>query len=304
MEDRLRKFAQVVDSGSFSQAAIALHISQPALTTAVKKLERELGAVLLMRQAKRLTLTAAGDIAYQAAKSLNSRVYNLRYELTRLAQQRPVIRLGLIDSIADILAGEHQGFAALRQAADLSVVINNSTQLTLATVKEQLEAAIIVGGVDDLPKMLTATFLGQESLTLVVHPAEQRRYRQFLSDGRLPNFLSYNSGSHSHHLIAGLLSEIGISAEPTFYSTSPEVMLKMVLSRQGAAVLPFAMVEAWLEKSSLISVTPGSGDLSRPIYAIRLQDRMLPQALEDTFSTASSLLDQLMRRANQHFSGK
>jgi DNA-binding transcriptional LysR family regulator len=299
MEDRLRKFAQVVDSGSFSQAATVLHISQPALTTAVKKLERELSAVLLERQAKRLKLTAAGEIAYRAAKSLNTRVLNLRYQLADLVGQKPLVRLGLTDSMADILASEEQGFAVLKQTTDLSVVINNSSQLISATAREQLEAAIIIGGTTDTPATLAVTALGQEPLALVVHPADRQPYERFLGTGRLPNFLSYNTGSHSQYLIEKMLAEHSIIAEPAFYSTSPEVMLKMALSRQGVAVLPYAMVKQYLIDKTLVSVSPGPGVLTRPIYAIQLANRLLPEALEQTLVTASTALERLMTEASR-----
>jgi DNA-binding transcriptional LysR family regulator len=299
MEDRLRKFARVVDNGSFSKAALGLHISQPALTSAVKKLERELGVVLLERQAKHLTMTSAGEKAYQAAKRLNIQVANLHQELTDLANLKPLIRLGLIDSVAAIMASEAQGFAALKQATDLSVIVNNSHQLTLATVKEQLEAAIIIGGTANTPSALEVTMLGKEPLVLVVNPADQDQYRRYLKAGRLPNFLSYNTGSHSQHLIQKALAGYGVRTEPSFYSTSPEVMFKMVLSRQGAAVLPFAMVKPQLSDGLLVGINPKSNTLNRPIYAIRLRHRLLPEVLEQTFSATRTALDRLTEEARQ-----
>lgn len=299
MEDRLRKFAQVVDSGSFSQGAKVLHISQPALTTAVKKLERELGAVLLERQARRLELTTAGEIVYRTAKNLNVRILNLRDELAELAQQRPLVRLGLIDSIADILASEEQGFAILKQATELSVVVNNSSQLALATAREELEAAIIIGDTTDTPGILALTPLGREPLSLVVHPADQQPYERFLQTGRLPNFLSYNIGSHSHALIKTALADHGIIVEPAFYSTSPEVMLKMVLSQQGTAILPYAMVKQHLLSKTLVSINPGPDVLSRPIYAIQLMNRVLPETLEQTFTITATALEGLMAEADK-----
>ena len=48
MDERLKKFVQLVDSGSYTQASRQLHISQPALSVAIGKLERELHASLLV----------------------------------------------------------------------------------------------------------------------------------------------------------------------------------------------------------------------------------------------------------------
>jgi DNA-binding transcriptional LysR family regulator len=231
---------------------------------------------------------------------MNTQILNLRHELAALSGQKPIVRFGLIDSIADILASEAQGFAALKQLTDLSVVINNSSQLISVTAKEQLEAAIIVGGTTDTPDTLSLIPLGQEPLALVVHPADQQQYARFLQTGRLPDFLSYNIGSHSHHLIEKQLAEQGIITEPTFYSTSPEVMLKMVLSRQGVAVLPYAMVRQQLRDKQLIGLNPGRSVLTRSIYAIKLTDRSLPEVLEEMLTMAADILERLMAEVSRN----
>jgi DNA-binding transcriptional LysR family regulator len=47
MDDSLRKFVAVVEAGTFTRAAELLHISQPALSVAVAKLEKTIGEKLL-----------------------------------------------------------------------------------------------------------------------------------------------------------------------------------------------------------------------------------------------------------------
>src|SRR4051812_1656539 len=59
---QLRYFLTAVRTGSISAAARQLGLTQPALSQQIRKLEMELGARLLDRQSRRLTLTVAGDI--------------------------------------------------------------------------------------------------------------------------------------------------------------------------------------------------------------------------------------------------
>lgn len=56
----LRAFASVVELGSFHRAAEALHLSQPALSRRIQKLEAEVGSALLERTTRRVSLTAVG----------------------------------------------------------------------------------------------------------------------------------------------------------------------------------------------------------------------------------------------------
>lgn len=58
----MRYFCAIVQYGSFSEAAEHLHLTQPALSKSVAKLESELGAPLFERKGIRITLTSAGKV--------------------------------------------------------------------------------------------------------------------------------------------------------------------------------------------------------------------------------------------------
>ena len=58
---KLELFLAVVDAGTFTAAADAVHVAQPSISLAVKELERELGAQLLVRSRRGVELTAAGS---------------------------------------------------------------------------------------------------------------------------------------------------------------------------------------------------------------------------------------------------
>jgi DNA-binding transcriptional LysR family regulator len=70
---QLRAFIAVVDRRSFSEAARALGVSQPAVTLQVQSLERELSATLLERRRKRIELTEAGGLLEPAAREIVKR---------------------------------------------------------------------------------------------------------------------------------------------------------------------------------------------------------------------------------------
>jgi DNA-binding transcriptional LysR family regulator len=66
----LRYFVAVAEERHFGRAAARLHMSQPPLSRAVKQLEADLGTVLLDRSASGVTLTAAGALLYDEARTL------------------------------------------------------------------------------------------------------------------------------------------------------------------------------------------------------------------------------------------
>src|SRR5262245_17980426 len=68
--DGFRIFVRVVETGSFSRAARDLGVTQPTVTRHVAALEQRLGARLLNRNTRRLSVTEVGRSYYERGKSL------------------------------------------------------------------------------------------------------------------------------------------------------------------------------------------------------------------------------------------
>lgn len=64
---QLEYFRAIVEAGSISGAARALHMTQPPLSYQIKMLEEELQVSLFLRGAKKITLTEAGKTLYEQA---------------------------------------------------------------------------------------------------------------------------------------------------------------------------------------------------------------------------------------------
>jgi DNA-binding transcriptional LysR family regulator len=67
---RLSHFVAVVDASGFTRAASQLHLSQQALSSSVRQLEKEMGAALLVRSGRRITLTPAGQTLLDEGRTL------------------------------------------------------------------------------------------------------------------------------------------------------------------------------------------------------------------------------------------
>jgi DNA-binding transcriptional LysR family regulator len=73
---QLRYFTAVAESLSFSKAAKILHISQPPLSRQVRRLEKSVGAMLLNRSSKGVTLTPAGTLFFVESQGILRRLEN------------------------------------------------------------------------------------------------------------------------------------------------------------------------------------------------------------------------------------
>lgn len=76
--DDVRAFVSVADTGSVSLAARDLHVTQSAVTRRLQRLETSLGAVMLDRRTRPITLTAAGQAALERCRRLLNDVREVR----------------------------------------------------------------------------------------------------------------------------------------------------------------------------------------------------------------------------------
>jgi LysR family carnitine catabolism transcriptional activator len=67
---QLRGFVAIADTGSFAEACEQLHLSQPALSVSIRKLEEETGGLLFARSTRSVALTPEGHQFLPVAKRL------------------------------------------------------------------------------------------------------------------------------------------------------------------------------------------------------------------------------------------
>lgn len=97
---QIRYFLSAAETLNFTRAAEQLHVSQPALTTAVRKLEEELGAPLFHREGKRVLLSELGQIMRPHLAQALERMESAREAATnfRLLNKAP-LKVGAMSTI-------------------------------------------------------------------------------------------------------------------------------------------------------------------------------------------------------------
>ncbi|WP_439590485.1 LysR family transcriptional regulator [Hydrogenophaga sp.] len=97
----LKSWVAVVESGSISDAARRLHISQAAVSQHIKQLEGFLTTALLDRSTRPAQPTAAGQRLYEGAKDVLTQADQMLESVRNVSRaKRMVVRFGCVDSIA------------------------------------------------------------------------------------------------------------------------------------------------------------------------------------------------------------
>ncbi len=137
----MRIFAAVADCMSFTEAAYSLGISQPAVSQAVERLERELGARLVVREKRKIALTPAGG--YFAAESRRIlKECDALFENIRSAHfgAREVIRIAFINV--------YRGQELERAVARFTAAHPQAAIEVQSLSHEQIYEGLMEGGID------------------------------------------------------------------------------------------------------------------------------------------------------------
>ena len=163
-------FVQIVDSRSLSAAAEALHVAQPALSQQIAQLEAELGVALLIRSARGVQPTPAGDALYRQAKSVLRQITAIPAIVSASDREAVgTVALGLTASMSAVL-GLDLIARVVERLPGITLQISEfpSSYLAELLATARLEIAILFA--DPLPRGVSGDILFVEEVGLVSAP--------------------------------------------------------------------------------------------------------------------------------------
>lgn len=166
----LRTFVTVADRGSMAAAARELDVSPAAVAQQLRTLERELGAGLIARAGRTVTLTEAGARILERARALLREVADLR-SMAHEGEMSGELRLGacptaLAGMLPDVLARMVSAFPQI----NVFIKPGYSADLYRAVEAGELDAAAVLEAPFDLPKTCDWLLVREEPL-VVLAPA-------------------------------------------------------------------------------------------------------------------------------------
>ncbi|WP_406138178.1 LysR family transcriptional regulator [Streptomyces sp. NBC_01089] len=279
----LRTFVTVHRAGSFTRAAALLGLSQPAVTSQIRTLERQLGRPLFLRRARGVTPTTIGDeLAHRAAPHLDALVEITETGLDEEAGTRTLH-----------LAGPPE-FTAVRVLPALTSLIPQGVALRVSfgNTEEALDG--LGAGHHDLAittarprgELLTATALCDEEHVLVASPrwaarigpgTLRRRGPSVLKD--LPVVEVHESLPFVSRYWSAVFDARPAGPADTAAVIAPDLraVQQAVMSGAGLAVLPRYLCEDALERGEVVALLdPPVPPLRTYFLAVRTGTLALP----------------------------
>lgn len=246
---QLLYFVRVAELGSFTRAAAALGVAQPALSRQVRLLEVELRHTLLRRTGRGAVTTAAGALLLEHGRGILHQVDRARDDLAQMrGGLAGRVAIGLPPSVARALTVRlSRAFQAQLPDARLAVSEGLSTSLLESLVAGRLDVAVLYNAAVTPDVEITA--LGREELLLVQPAAAPPGAHADSADGtaptahatlaelsQLPLVIPSRPNAIRMH-VEGALAQAGLSPTVAMEVDGIPSILELVAGGAGCAVL-------------------------------------------------------------------
>jgi DNA-binding transcriptional LysR family regulator len=277
----IRALIAVADAGSFTRAAERLHLSQPALTVQIRRLEQAIGARLFDRNSRNVALTPAGrELLPLLQKSLRDMETVLRDARALGIGESGTIRIACLPTFAASVLPEL--IQALKRDVPRAAfqIRDGVASLVNALVRSE-DADIGVTGGDVLDPLLEVLHAGVDRLVVVcpkTHALAKKRRIALKDLLSTPLVLTAPETSVRAVVDAALSGADGaaeIACEPTYMMTA----VAMVRGGLGVTILPQSAREVRAEPG-LIARPIDHPAFVRPVAIVKKRGRTLPPLTE------------------------
>ena len=288
---QLRYLVALADEQHFTRAAAREHIAQPALSQQIRRLEREVGLVLVERTTRRVAVTEAGRLLVARARRILSEVDAANAEMQALAGVRSGhVTVGTMHTMGPVdvslaLALFHERHPGV----ELTVREQSSEELAEMLRDDVLDLAFLSVTERIESHGLSLHQLVSEELVAVLpvdHPLAGRQ-RVRMAELADEQFVSYREGARLRELLTFAARRAGFEPQIKLESNESERIRRLVARGMGVAILPRS--DADLSAGNVAVATLVQPSLRRDITLACREGRRLPPAAAEFLQLSKEL---------------
>lgn len=292
--ESLKMFCDVVETGSFSQAARLCHVTQSAVSQQIRALEERYGQKLLSRNAREAVPTPAGERLYRGCREILARFNDLELEVREVSGS--VMGTCAIAAIYSVGLHELQPYVKRVLAAHPRVNVRISYRRSAQVYDE------VANGTSDLgivayptahPGLSVLPFK-EDQLTLICPPGHPLAQRPRVPLRALAgvDFIAFDRDAPTRKALDRVLRAGGIDVRPTQELDNVETIKQAVELGMGVAIIPRMTVTTEVKEGKVVARSFTDGNLSRPLGILVRKDRFLGRAAQAVLETLTTTEDQ------------
>ncbi len=287
---RLQVFHTVARLLSFTKAAEALHMTQPAVTFQVRQLEEYFNTRLFDRTHNRISLTEAGKQVFGYADKifeLYTEMENSVREMT--GEVRGALSIGASTTIAEYMLPALLGdFKARYPEVTVHLKVSNTEGVVSMVENNAIDLGVVEAPVSN--KNLVVEVCKQDQLVAIVPPTHELAGREttHLTELLAYPFICREEGSGTREVINEYMNEIGGGKAHLNVSMelgSPEAVKGAVEAGMGVSVVSRATIQKELKLGSLVALRLDP-PMKRPFSFVHQKQKFRMQVMEELLEFA------------------
>lgn len=269
---QLRLLEAVSRHGSYTRAANELHLTQPAVSIQMKRLEVQLDLQLFEMVGKKILLTTAGREVYQAAQDILLRVDQLKNSLDRVkGQVQGPIQISVVTTAKYFMPHLLGQFLHHYPAVEPILKFTNRAKVIERLLNHE-DDFVIMGQIPEDARLESYPFLNNV-LGVVAPPDHPLANESSIPLKRLvqERFLTREIGSGTRYVFDQLLEKQKLIIDPYMELGSGEALKQGVMAGLGIAVLSLHSVQLERETDNMVVLDVEGFPLIRRWYAVHLK---------------------------------
>jgi len=287
---RLQVFHSVAMHLSFTKAAEALHMTQPAVTFQVRQLEEYFNTRLFDRTHNRISLTEAGKRVYD----IGGRIFELYAEMEHAVKELTgevsgVLIIGASTTIAEYMLPALLGdFKARYPDVNVRLKVSNTEGIVSMVENNVIDLGVVEAPVAN--KNLAVELCKTDQLVAIVSPNHSLADKEKVSVQDLTGnpYICREEGSGTREVITEYLQSVGVNPNELdiiMELGSPEAIKGAVEAGIGIAVLSKATLIKELKLGTLVAI-PLDPPLQRPFSFVHQKQKFRQRAMEELLDFA------------------
>jgi DNA-binding transcriptional LysR family regulator len=282
---RLQAFHAVAKHRSFTKAADALCMTQPAVTFQIRQLEEHFDTRLFDRANGRIALTPAGMVALGYAERILGLYGELDAKVKELTgQEVGPLTIGASTTIAEFLLPRIVGeFKSKHPGIVPQLVVANSETVQARVAERSLDLGFIEG--DSHLRTLVTDVCCEDELQVVCAPSHPLARQKTVAVEALTEhpYVIRELGSGTREVIDHYLQKAGLSLDSlhiVMEATSPEALKGLVTTGLGFTIMSRAAVEKEVRLGDLVRI-PLAPPLIRHLAVVYPKERIHAKVVND-----------------------
>lgn len=279
----LKIFVEVYRTGSITRASERLHMSQTAVSNAIKELEAYYGVMLFERMNRKIYITKAGLMLWKCADSILSQLDEVK-KLILDEECTSGIRIGSNVAFGSLyLPAILSDFCGKYPDIPIFTRIENSIRMEKAVLQNELDFAVVDTPANTM--LFHCLPLCSEEMYLVYSPscralAERDDENIRLEEvTRLPMLLR-EEGSGSRRIIEKMFMQTGGKPAVVSESASTKALISLCLLGQGVLLLPDRLAVPYLQSGRFRRLKVTGFDMFRSFVLIYHQSKYLTKSMQ------------------------